>query len=297
MLRPRRRRGLTSPPLVNVEDNPGPKGRARRKSTPTKTNTPGNHLTVEQKEAIKAELLVTSNYSAIAEKLQIKRRTVKRWAERLDATGGLEKQSRANKRGRTNEPEVEDEDSGDEAPEPQKKKYKQCNLFEKGKIVAWSEDGKSVREIADRVNRSVSAVSYWRQRGQTGEIYRKPGSGRPRCTSATDDRAFKRRILDTLSPTTATTLASEMKGASGEPIASRWTIFRRLHEAGVTTGRRFPKPALSKKQIQSRLSWAKQHQKWTPEQWERVLWTDESPFPFFLSPGRNHLVWYLKNNQ
>jgi hypothetical protein len=25
-----------------------------------------------------------------------------------------------------------------------------------------------------------------------------------------------------------------------------------------------------------------------------VLWTDESPFPLFISPGRNHLVWYLK---
>lgn len=38
------------------------------------------------------------------------------------------------------------------------------------------------------------------------------------------------------------------------------------------------KPFISKKNHKKRVEWCRQHLNWTPEQWSRVLWTDESPF-------------------
>lgn len=197
----RRRRGLTSPPLVGVENNPGPKGKARRQSRPSnpKSSPTSSHLTAEQKTAIQVELSTCTNFSAIARKLNIKRRAVARWANRLDESGEMKERSRAKKTNSaaSNDTGVDD-DQDIEVSEPQRKKYKeykQCSQFEKGKIVAWSEDDHSVRSISQRTGRSIPTVCRWKDRGVTGDVERKPGSRRPRCSSATDTRAWKRRVL------------------------------------------------------------------------------------------------------
>ena len=51
-------------------------------------------------------------------------------------------------------------------------------------------------------------------------------------------------------------------------------------------------PKLTEKQRKHRLSFAKEHKNWTKKDWQRVLWSDESPFELFHSPNRqNDRVW------
>src|SRR5882724_3726222 len=76
----RRRRGSTSPPLVGIELNPGPKG-GRRKSH--KAKRPQHYLTEQEKKGIKKDLEdCTMSYSAIAKKYHVKEETVSKIGRR-----------------------------------------------------------------------------------------------------------------------------------------------------------------------------------------------------------------------
>ena len=67
------------------------------------------------------------------------------------------------------------------------------------------------------------------------------------------------------------------------------TVRRRLKEYGLKGCIACKKPLLRESNRIKRLQWAKEHVNWTPEQWARVLWTDESPFVLFWK-GRQ-TVW------
>jgi hypothetical protein len=65
-----------------------------------------------------------------------------------------------------------------------------------------------------------------------------------------------------------------------------------LYEAGYHSRVAVRKPLISEKNRKDRLQWCKQHQKWTDEQWKKVIWSDESRFTLFQSDGRTR-VWRL----
>jgi transposase len=65
---------------------------------------------------------------------------------------------------------------------------KHLNDKERGAIIAYSNDGKSVRFISDRLGIGVGTVSLWQTRYRdTGDITRKVGSGRPRKTTPEEE--------------------------------------------------------------------------------------------------------------
>lgn len=57
-------------------------------------------------------------------------------------------------------------------------------------------------------------------------------------------------------------------------------------EAGLNGRVARKKPLLSKTQKKKRLEWAKKYRKWTEKDWERVLFSDESPFTLFPTSGK-----------
>jgi transposase len=58
---------------------------------------------------------------------------------------------------------------------------KHLNERERGAIIAYSNDGKSVRFISDRLGIAVATVFLWQTRyRETGDVTRQVGSGRPR---------------------------------------------------------------------------------------------------------------------
>ena len=66
---------------------------------------------------------------------------------------------------------------------------------------------------------------------------------------------------------------------------SRWTVARRLSEAGLHARIAAKKPFVSKKNIKARLDFAKTHVGWTEKDWKKVLWSDESKFNLINSDG------------
>jgi transposase/DDE superfamily endonuclease len=62
---------------------------------------------------------------------------------------------------------------------------------------------------------------------------------------------------------------------SGLPI-SRNTLRRRLKEINLHSRIRRRKPVLKPSHKAARLSWARKHQHWTIQDWQRVIWSDES---------------------
>ncbi len=58
---------------------------------------------------------------------------------------------------------------------------------------------------------------------------------------------------------------------------------RRFYETGLYDIIGVKEPLLRKQNNVKRLQWAKAYKDWTIEQWNKVLWTDESKFKIFGS--------------
>jgi len=59
------------------------------------------------------------------------------------------------------------------------------------------------------------------------------------------------------------------------------TVQRRLREASLFGQVAIKKPLLRQQNKTKRLRWAREHKNWTREQWDTVLWSDESKFEVF----------------
>jgi len=63
-----------------------------------------------------------------------------------------------------------------------------------------------------------------------------------------------------------------------------------LHKEGYTRGVRRRKPPLSDVNQKKRLDWAKEHENWTLEQWDELLWSDET----WVQPGPHRKQWVTR---
>ena len=64
------------------------------------------------------------------------------------------------------------------------------------------------------------------------------------------------------------------------------TVKRRLRSRQLFGRVAAKKPLLRPAIVIKRLQWATQHRHWTPAEWSRVLWTDESKFELFSNKRR-----------
>ncbi|GBL86046.1 hypothetical protein AVEN_89098-1 [Araneus ventricosus] len=137
------------------------------------------------------------------------------------------------------------------------------------------------------VNRNV-IHRLWNHYQRDQNASRRRGSGRRRITTTVDDCYLlqcsrHRRTL------TARQLASQLSAAAGRPI-SRPTVARRLHEGELFARRPVVCVPLSPVHVRARLHWAREHRSWTPEQWGRVVLTDESRF-YIQNDSRRAIIW------
>jgi transposase len=164
--------------------------------------------------------------------------------------------------------------------------------FLAGRIVELHTQGKSYPSIGKTLNISKSKVQRKLQAYKaTGSMTRKIGSGRPRKSSARDDRMIILKVKKNPFMTT-TEIQNEMPHLN---LSTR-TIRRRIVQVGgFKSYWAAKKPFLSRKQIRDRLQWARDHVNWTIDQWKKVLFSDESPF--VLRFNRSRRVWRRPNER
>ena len=76
-----------------------------------------------------------------------------------------------------------------------------------------------------------------------------------------------------------------MEEMHGIQLAAR-TVRKRLLSAGLRGCVAAKKPLLRPQSVKARLRFARQHYDWTVEQWNNVLWSDESSFQLFCGAKR-----------
>ncbi|KAL1246814.1 hypothetical protein QQF64_034817 [Cirrhinus molitorella] len=110
---------------------------------------------------------------------------------------------------------------------------------------------------------------------EAGDVFDKPRSGRPRNTTAREDRLLARK-----SKASPFSTAAELHETwSPEVPVSTRTLCRILSQNGLHGRISAQKPALNKRQLENRVAFAKAHsllKGWTLEKWQKVDFSDES---------------------
>jgi len=153
---------------------------------------------------------------------------------------------------------------------------KQSEVSKTDRIVAATlhNEGYSLKQIAERISRSVSTVSdVIRRIKATGQFENSPRSGRPRISSARDDRQLVR--LSRCNRRASSSLLATQWKLSTEQSPSAQTVRRRLLEAGLEWKCAAKKPRLTKAHKLARKKFYNEVKSWSVDKWRTVLFSDE----------------------
>ncbi|KFM64872.1 Transposable element Tcb2 transposase, partial [Stegodyphus mimosarum] len=156
-------------------------------------------------------------------------------------------------------------------------------------MIGKLEEGRTVTSVAAEFGINKSVVSRaWKAFQTTATAVRKVGGGRPRASSAGDDRYIVLQAKRGRQQS-ASTIAQQLCTATGRQV-SRFTAARRLHKRSLFARR--PERCLPLKVglRRHRLQWCREHKNWTTDQWSHVLFTDESRFST-RSDSQRVLIW------
>ncbi|GBM11017.1 Transposable element Tcb2 transposase [Araneus ventricosus] len=164
------------------------------------------------------------------------------------------------------------------------------------------EAGQSQVQICREFNLTPSVVcNLWKQFQDTGSIERNPGQGRPRATTATEDR-YLTIIARRNRGAAASQLSRDLYAATGTRV-SRVTVSKRLHETGLFARRPAVCVPLTSTNRRVRLAWCREHRDWSMDQRATVLFIDESRFSLntdsrrtfiWREPGTRYLPYYVR---
>lgn len=141
--------------------------------------------------------------------------------------------------------------------------------------------GHGHREIAKRLKISKSSVSNC---AKAIGIEPNPKNGRPKILSSRDENFCVKQITAGKSPS-AIQVSKALK-SQFDITASPNTVRRALKNKGLKAGEKKKKPLLSPKNIKSRMEFARKHKDWTEDDWNRVIFSDETKINRFNSDGR-----------
>ena len=154
--------------------------------------------------------------------------------------------------------------------------------------------GMATNEVARVVGSSSRAIRNLRQRFQvTGRTADLPRSGRPRVTTPGQDRYIMNTHLRNRFQT-ATGTAANTPGTHNNRISAQ-TVRNRLRQGGLLGRRPYVGCVLTRRHRVNRVNWARTHHRWIRQQWNSVLFSDESRFSIHRSDGRVRV--YRRRNE
>lgn len=156
-------------------------------------------------------------------------------------------------------------------------RVKKLSVEEKARILLLKEQNNSNRAISRKIKCSETSVrNFLKKYSATKSLTRASGSGRKKVTSEREDRILKRLTLQNRFDSAAE-LRQKLQNAISSSVSLR-TVQRRLNELGLKARRPAKKPLLSKNMKQNRLIWCKERRIWTIDDWNNVIFSDESKF-------------------
>ena len=166
---------------------------------------------------------------------------------------------------------------------------------EAAQAVGMVQSGVVQRTVAAHFNVSQSVISrLWNSFHQTGVVAERPRSGRPRSTTARQDRYLanmsKRQRFQS-----AVKLNRDFETATGVRVTAQ-TVRNRLHGANIRAFRPAVRPKLTARHRTARLQWTRNHVNWQLRHWTPVLFTDESRFCVDFHDGRRR-VWRMQGER
>lgn len=158
---------------------------------------------------------------------------------------------------------------------------KQITPRKRAVVYQYYKDGLRQTEITKRLGIARSTVSQLIQHFKTvGSSEAKKSTGRPRITSKRDDISIGRcaRINPTYS-------SIEICAETGVQASSRTIRRRLLKDFGLAARHPAKKPLLTEQQRLKRLKFCKKYEHWSPKDWEKVLFSDETIICQFGAPA------------
>ena len=150
---------------------------------------------------------------------------------------------------------------------------KHLDVYLKGCIDSLRRLGRGYGFIASELNIPVSTVASYCQRvKRRGHNKRKPGSGRPRKTTESQDRYIVRCAVT--DDDTSLVKISNLPSVTVSPS----TVHNRINEAKLKCVVVRKKLLLTGKAKTARKKWCRAHLNWSNDQWDSILWSDESYF-------------------
>ena len=145
------------------------------------------------------------------------------------------------------------------------------------RAVQMIEDGHTQRYVSGRLQIPLGVVNrFWRRFQETGSYARRPGQGRKRKTTPHQDRYLAIRASRNRQ-STARSLALDFHEATQITVSDQ-TVRNRLHEHGMRARRPAARPILIRRHRRDRLEFADEHLQWNRDQWNGVLFSDETKF-------------------
>lgn len=113
-------------------------------------------------------------------------------------------------------------------------------------------------------------------------------SGRPRALTEEEEKELVEFVTGSREGRRMSFL--ELSVTLFENRHKMWAIKKALYRLGFRRCLAWQKPPISEKNRQLRLAWAREHVNWTPEQWGKILWTDET----WVSGGSHRRVFVTR---
>lgn len=155
---------------------------------------------------------------------------------------------------------------------------KEADIATRAQVIALMKQNLSQVAISNAVQRSRRFVQETIKRFlETGSYQSRKRSGRPSLSTPRTDRVVRRAVLKSPHKT-----APEILKAVGNSFVTppSYTTMKRILHTRLKLPARRPahKPLLNVVQRRKRLDFCRTYRNWTPEQWEKVLFSDESSF-------------------
>ena len=162
-------------------------------------------------------------------------------------------------------------------------------------VIGRLQAGERPRVIANAMNCSVRTIERLRERyNATNSTPNRPRSGRPRITTASQNRHLHRQHFQKRFRT-ASESARQAIGTNPRHISAE-TVRRRMRTFNPSCRRPARGPILTYRHRRERLQWTQQRENWHHQQWRTVVYSDESRYCLSVADGRVR-VWRKRDER